>query len=1009
MDQGPRDPRDRGRPIGLVEAFLKTSSLFTLRRSGISLPATITQLRLEVHFFHPIFSLLHRRLGAGQARDRRISGAFNVHLVPHSHDDVGWLKTLDEYFYGEKNDIQPADVQEIIDTVIPALRENPSRRFIQVETAFFWMWWEIQNDTTKAFVHELVDEGRLEFVGSGWSMNDEAATHYASIIENMAVGFKELSAEFGMCGVPRVAWQIDPFGHSKEQANLFAQMGYDGLFFARIDYRDKAQRRAKKELEMIWRASADDSASDEKSSIFTGVFAGHYSAPRGFCFGTRPWCQDPGFTPSTQDAKIETFLGLVSDARAHYKSENHLMFTMGDDFTYEEAGPFYSEMDTLIALANQRTNETGVHLLYSTPSCYIKSLNDEQEVQWPEKNDDFFPYASGENSYWSGYFTSRPTFKFHERKASILLQSAKQTLATSKSVGLDQQVRNLQREVGVAQHHDAITGTAKQLVDLDYHKRLSLGEQSAQQFMAKELFQGMDMVLDDPNGDYVCPQLNISECHIVEQEEKLIFMVYNPQASASNVNVRIPVVDDTKFQVYDANGSPLDIEFVDIPENVLNIPGRTGMANYEALFEVEDVPPLGYKTFLMDQTQVKRAKSEMNSRLISETEFYSLLPGNLKIDIKYYLAWQGSGQASGAYIFRPDSTEPIGADIQDITEVVRDQMTEWRVQTTWDWASFVIRKYENRAEYEVEWLVGPIPVVANDLGREVIMVYSDPALDSEDTFWTDANGRQFVPRVRNARSSYDFVDGDKEPVSSNYYPVTTGIFVKNQTDALTVLNDRSQGGSSLKAGEVELMVHRRLLRDDGFGVGAALDEMFEGKPLVVRGKHFLNLGPSADQWDWRRTRMRDAFLQPTYLFVPYSGTFEEWVYSVHKKIKSGLTRDLPQNVNILSLERYGTSPDQILLRLENIFGPNEGMDEPAILDIDTLFADFEITNVEEMSLGGNALLEERSRLHWNSQSFPKDHEKAHPMARALQTSQVVLKPMEIRTFLLTVDKQSSSA
>lgn len=26
----------------------------------------------------------------------------NVHIVPHSHDDVGWLNTVDQYFYVSK-------------------------------------------------------------------------------------------------------------------------------------------------------------------------------------------------------------------------------------------------------------------------------------------------------------------------------------------------------------------------------------------------------------------------------------------------------------------------------------------------------------------------------------------------------------------------------------------------------------------------------------------------------------------------------------------------------------------------------------------------------------------------------------------------------------------------------------------------------------------------------------------------------------------------------------------
>ena len=44
-----------------------------------------------------------------------------VHLIPHTHDDVGWLKTPDDYYYGNKEDIARAGVQYIITSVIANL------------------------------------------------------------------------------------------------------------------------------------------------------------------------------------------------------------------------------------------------------------------------------------------------------------------------------------------------------------------------------------------------------------------------------------------------------------------------------------------------------------------------------------------------------------------------------------------------------------------------------------------------------------------------------------------------------------------------------------------------------------------------------------------------------------------------------------------------------------------------------------------------------------------------
>jgi len=66
-----------------------------------------------------------------------------------------------------------------------------------------------------------------------------------------------LNDTFGKCGQPRIGWQIDPFGHSREMASIFARMGFDGLLFGRLDYQDKRTRLQTKTAEMVWKGSAN--------------------------------------------------------------------------------------------------------------------------------------------------------------------------------------------------------------------------------------------------------------------------------------------------------------------------------------------------------------------------------------------------------------------------------------------------------------------------------------------------------------------------------------------------------------------------------------------------------------------------------------------------------------------------------------------------------------------------------------------------------------------------------
>uniref|UniRef100_A0AAY5EAP4 Lysosomal alpha-mannosidase n=1 Tax=Electrophorus electricus TaxID=8005 RepID=A0AAY5EAP4_ELEEL len=882
----------------------------------------------------------------------------NVHLVPHTHDDVGWLKTVDQYYYGGRNDIQHAGVQYILDSVVAALQKDPARRFIYVETAFFYRWWKQQNPSTRRVVTQLVEQGRLEFINGGWCMSDEATTHYSAVIDQMTLGLRFLNDTFGECGRPRVAWHIDPFGHAREHASLFAQMGFDGFFFGRLDYQDKARRMKAREMEMVWRAS--QSLKPPAADLFTGVLPNGYNPPPGFCWdqscSDAPVQDDPDLDDYNVDMLVATFLNIASAQAQVYKT-NHIVMTMGSDFQYENANLWYKNMDKLIRYVNaQQANGSVVNVLYSTPSCYLQELH-LANLTWPLKTDDFFPYADDAHDFWTGYFTSRPALKRYERLSNSLLQTCNQLEvlggAKSRSGPFGEgHSDTMKRAMAVAQHHDAVSGTERQHVAYDYAKRLATGWAHCQVLVRNSL-----AVLSGSDVPRVfCENLNISVCPLTEGSKKFSMNVYNPLARVVTWSVRLPV-NGTSYSVTDSNGKEMDSQ----------------VSVCVCYLKVTFDPATGLLSGLTN------LETQQSIQLTQNFYWYNASGGDAE-----------SRQASGAYIFRPNSSTPISINqnpnISTLQEV-RQQFSPW--------VSQVVRLYNGSRELELEWTVGPVPV-ADGLGKEVI-TRLDSNISSAGYFYTDSNGREVMERRKDYRPTWDLKQ--TEPIAGNYYPINSRAFIKDGRNQMTVVTDRSQGVSSIYNGSLEIMLHRRLLHDDVRGVEEPLSEPGEfADGLVVRGRLLVMLTPPETAADMHRPLAQGMVLQPML-------SFQEGALP---RNFSGLQAALPPAVHLLTVSQW--SNDSVLLRLEHQYESSESKTYslPVTVNLQKLFSTLEIVGVSEMSLGANQWKEDMKRLQWKPSTGTNTHAARQTAAfhRPYPTPwEITLQPMEIRTFLLRVQRR----
>ncbi|GAQ86088.1 lysosomal alpha-mannosidase [Klebsormidium nitens] len=997
-----------------------------------------------------------------------VKDKLNVHLVAHTHDDVGWLKTVDQYYVGSNNSIQFAGVQWILDSVVQSLAQNPDRKFIYVEQAFFQRWWRQQNKKTRKVVQKLVKDGQLEFINGGWCMHDEATTYYVDMIDQTALGHRYIRDQFDQ--YPRIGWQIDPFGHSAVQASLLtAELGFDGLFFARADYDDVKKRREEKSMEMVWRASKSLGKSAE---TFAGVMGHHYDTPVGFNFDM--WSKDPPIQddPRLYDVNVaERIEAFIKDnlAQAAQFRTNNIMLSMGADFVYSNANTWFTNMDKLIHYANK---DGRVNVFYSTPSIYLDAKYEANET-WPLKTDDFFPYADCPHCYWTGYFASRVGLKGYTRALSGYLQAARQLEFLVGRSATGPNTDELEEAMAIVQHHDGVSGTEKQHVADDYAKRLAIGAAEAGAVVANALvtltagqkagakeglsssadgFMHARVLLNEkaaPQADHdseghafeQCPLLNISSCPIteklIEEDTSLVVVAYNSLAWPRTELVRFPVASQL-LAVTDMYGNPVPSQVAPIHHVTRTLRARHVAADQEAPFELTflaGVPPLGFATYFLGTKQAGQpglAAVAVEEPVNGFGTDFDIGRGALKLtfggdsgslkriankrtqtslgvvhqSMFWYNASDGNTeanplQASGAYIFRPNSSTeyPLWDTAADtfprlstvrgpLYEEVRQELSPWAVQT--------FRVSTDGADADVQYTVGPIPI-DDGLGKEVVMRL-ETDIQNGKTFFTDSNGRDLIQRVVDKRPTWKL--NVTEPVAGNYYPVNAAILIRDAATQLTVLTDRSLGGASLADGQVDVMLHRRLLHDDARGVGEPLNETAYGEGLVTRGVLKVGVHPTNESARWLRENALRVYSPLQLAFTTQkSGGAPAWLRS-HRGSFSGLREgaQLPPNVALTTLQQL---PDgTVLLRLAHLYEVDEDpeLSQLARVNLRALFPT-KIEKATELTLSGNQPKSAVKKKVWRVEG---EESTRHASLRGGPFKDddltVELGPLEIRTF-----------
>ncbi|XP_056875511.1 alpha-mannosidase 2 isoform X1 [Takifugu flavidus] len=811
-------------------------------------------------------------------------------LVPHSHNDPGWLKTFDKYFLDQ--------TRHILDNMVTKLSEDKRRKMIWAEISFFSKWWNDIDEQKRDLVKSLLKAGQLEMVTGGWVMTDEANSHYFAMLDQLMEGHQWMQRHLGV--KPRIGWAVDPFGHSPSMTYLLKGAGLQNMVIQRVHYAVKKHFAKQHTLEFLWRQNWDSSPRNDITCHMMPFYS--YDVPHTcgpnpsvccqFDFQrlpgrrlTCPWRQTP--QPITEQNVHERALLLLDQYRQKSRlfRSSVLLVPLGDDFRYTESSEWDVQFNNYQKLFDYFDQHPDLHIKarFGTLSDYFQALHQRLEAtgtKLPTVRGDFFTYADRDDHYWSGYFTSRPFYKRLDRTLESILRATEIifsiTLADMRRFRGDdhpadsfpaQQLFNhlttARRNLGLFQHHDGITGTARDPVVVDYGTRLFHSILNLRQVLQSSahwlLLMDKKKYLNDQSKPFLLMDDVIAAQDALPLKQPLslsdkprTLVIFNPteQFRTSVISV---FIDSPDANVVEAEtGLPVDaqisavwaepsrastqafqLDFVaELPPLALVIyhvteasVGSSYRAQYTFLhhsktapvqaqhFQVSHLDGAAASAYLSLSNKHVQIWSSPETGLLQKVRLQSGLVRQVQVQFLWY-GTRASQEKSGAYLFLPSNE---GARLYSSSEppLVRVSRGPVYSDITSHFQHFThrVRLYHLDVHAGRSLEISNLVDIRSEVNHELAMrLVTDVA--SGNHFHTDLNGFQMQQRRTLS----------KLPLQANFYPMTSAAFLQDPSSRLTLLSAQSQGVASLKPGELEVMLDRTLQQDDNRGLGQGVTD-----------------------------------------------------------------------------------------------------------------------------------------------------------------------------------------